>query len=328
MANRAKTLLLYAESGNTKTSQGVFISRYIKEKYNKKTRLISSDGGGWSPIEDENLIYDPRANPDGLVHAFNMTNRNNLLADWRKLAKGQWPKVVKGEAHLGEDVTKMYRKFQPTSPEEWKDIGCYFIEGLTSVGSGFISHISKQDNSKDSVSKVMYAAPGYDEDGEHFGATDQGHIGMVQNELNNLTQQFGTLPVELVVWTALVGVATDKSLRAIGIDEEGSVYGPKLSGNAKTAESPSWFSDCLHLDSEITKNTLEDGGNTQTKRVFAFFERHQKIDGSTYLAKSSTGPTLYPKLKERFKGGYVELFYNEGIDRYLKVIDELKNGGK
>lgn len=314
--SRAKTILLYSESGNAKTSQCVHLARYIKRKYNKNTRLISSDGGGWSSVEDEGLLYNAKTNPTGIVDAFNMTNRAKYLADWRKLSTGLWPRVVKGDSSIGEDNTKGYRKFIGTTSEEWKGIGCYFIEGLTSVGSGFISHISKQDNSKDSITKVMYSAPGYDEDGEHFGATDQGHIGMVQNELHNLTQQFGTLPVELVVWTALVGQATAKALRKVGIAAEDMTlyFGPQLSGNAKTAEAPSWFSDCLHLERQ------------DDSRIFVFFKRHKTNDGNVYLAKSSTGPSIYPRLEERFPGGYFELGFREGegVDRYLNVIDEIK----
>lgn len=328
MPNRAKTILIYAPSGDTKTTQAVHIARYVKEKYGKTTRLISSDGGGWAPVEDEGLIITRNSNNeatnDGIVDAFNMTNRPMYLADWRYLASGKWPKVVNGNKELGEDPTKKYRRIANTNAEDMGKVGCYFIEGLTSVGSGFISHIGKQDNSKESLTKVMYSAPGYDQGGEHFGATDQGHVGMVQNELHNLTQQFGTLPVDLIVWTALVNKATEKSLRVIGMEGEDNVYGPKLAGNAKTAEAPSWFSDCLHLDSKVIDGFTEGGDRTQYKRIFAYFERHKMEDGSVFLAKSSIGPSLYPKMKKMYPGGYVELSYEEGIDKYLREIDKLK----
>lgn len=332
MAERAKTALLVAESGDSKTSQCVFIAKYIKRKYGKKTRLISADGGGWSPVEDEGLIYNAKTNPEGIVHAFNMTNRKLFLAEWRKLSRGEWPKVVKGEPSLGEDPTKGYRKMLPTSQAEMNEIGAYFIEGLTSISSGFLSHISKQDNSKESITKVMYAAPGYDEDGEHFGATDQGHVGMVQNELYNLTQQFGSLPVSMVVWTALVGKCTEKSLRQIGlsVSEQTPVFGPKLAGNAKNAEAPSWFSDSIYLEGRTDKEVVETSAGQQLierKRIFAYFQRHLDSDGNLYLAKSSTGTTIFPKLIERFPGGCLELGFGEGegIDRYFMAIDELKN---
>lgn len=319
---RAKTMCLYAPSGDSKTSQAVFVARYIKRKYGKRTRLVSSDGGGWAPVEDEGLIRT-NSNRNGIVDVFNMTNREYYLADWRRLAKGYWPKVT---LENGVPV----RNFVLTTPAEWANIGCYFIEGLTSVGSGFISHISKQDNT-DKDKKVMYSAPGYDEDGEHFGATDQGHVGMVQNELFNLTQQFATLPVELVVWTAHIGQTTEKSLRKMGLEisDISPTLGPQLSGNAKTAEAPSWFSDCLHLQAYTEETTVEKvgGGTTkiETKRIFAFFQKHRdELTGATYLAKSSTGPSLTPKLLRRFPGACVPLTYTKGIDLYLETLDELK----
>ena len=115
---RAKTVLLYGESGNTKTTQCVHIARYIYKKYGKITRLISSDGGGWAPVEDENLLIS-KDNPignGGIVEAFNMTNRKKYLSEWRKLAQGYWPKVV-------EEDGKKVRRFVMTSQEEWKKIG-------------------------------------------------------------------------------------------------------------------------------------------------------------------------------------------------------------
>ena len=332
MAERAKTALIYAESDGAKTSQAIFIAKYVYKKYGKKTRLISSDGGGWSPVEDEGLVYHPKTNPDGIIYTFNMTNRKLYLAEWRKLSRGDWPKVVKGEASLGEDPNKAYRKILPSTAQEMNEIGAYFNEGLTSMSSGFLSHISKQDNSKDSISKVMYAAPGYDEDGEHFGATDQGHVGMTQNESYNLTQQFGTLPVNMMIWTALVGKCTEKSLRQIGLvtTEDNPVFGPKLAGNAKSAEAPSWFSDCIYLEAKVEKEVIEttDGEKLiEKKRIFAHFQRYKDSEGNTYLAKSSTGVSIFPRLIERFPGGCLELGFREGegIDKYFMTIDELKN---
>lgn len=331
MAERAKTALLYAESGDSKTSQCIFLAKYIKEKYNKKTRLISADGGGWSPVEDEGLIYNSKTNPEGIVHAFNMSNRKLFLADWRRLSRGDWPKIVKGEAGLGEDPTKIYRKILPSTSQELSEIGLIFIEGLTSISAGFLSHISKQDNSKDSVTKVLYAAVGYEEDGERMGSTDQGHVGAVQNEVYNMTQQFGTLPVNMVVWTALVGKCTEKSLRQVGITvTENPVFGPKLAGNARTAEAPQWFSDCFYLDGytdKIVRDTVDGGQQLiERKKIMAYFQRHTDNDGNLFLAKSSTGTSIFPRLIERFPGGCLELGFKEGegIDRYFRLIDELK----
>lgn len=321
--DRAKTILLYADSGDAKTSQAVFLARYIKRKYNKRIRLISGDGGGWAPVEDEGLIRKG-SNREGIVDVFNMTNREYYLADWRRLAKGLWPKYKK----VGDVIV---RRFEETTMEEWGQIGGYFIEGLTSISSGFNSHISKQDNSKDSLTKMMYTAPGFDEDGEHFGATDQGHVGMIQNELYNICQQFGTLPVEFIVWTALVGQATEKSLRKLGLEisEVNPTFGPKLAGSAKTAEAPSWFSDCLHMQGQNDMETRDivGGGQTrvETKRVFAFFQKHiDPTTGNLYLAKSSVGMSVMKVIRERFPGGCVEFTLDQGLDGYLEMVDNVK----
>jgi hypothetical protein len=314
MPERAKTILLYSESGGTKTSQCVYLAKFIKEKYNKQTRLISADPGGWDPVTQEKLIYHGKNNPEGLVKAFDMTNRTNFMGDWRKLARGYWPKLVRGNPKLGEDENQGYRKFFLTTPEEWEGIGAYFIEGLTSFGSGTLSHIAKQDNSKESIGKVMYTAPGYDEDGEHFGATDQGHVGIAQNEALNLVNQFSILPVHIIIWTSLVEACTQKAARRSGveIDDMHPLYGPKVAGVAKSAEAPSWFSDCLHIDNEYDKE-----GNREVK---AFFRRHINQDGLTFLAKMSTSPSKTMMFRKRYPGGFIPFSLEEGIGRYLKEL--------
>jgi hypothetical protein len=325
---RAKTILLYSDSGNSKTSQCVHIAKYIKAKYGKITRLISSDGGGWAPVEDEGLIIS-KDNPaidmvlekgvwvnkggNGCVEAFNMTNRKRYLADWRKLSVGMWPHVV-------EQDGRKVRIISQCTPQETQRVGCYFIEGLTSIGSGFISHISKQDNTSD-VTKVLFKAASYEEDGEFFGSTDKGHVGMTQNELHNLTQAFGALQVEMVVWTALVGQANEAITKK-------PIYGPKLSGNAKTPEAPSWFSDCFHLHA-INEKEMIDNITVENKRILAFYQRHEDEEtGNVYLCKSSVGPSLYLRLKKRYPGGFVELGFDNGIVDYLETVDGLREGTK
>lgn len=319
---RAKTILIYTKSGGTKTTQCVHLARYVWKKFGKRTRLISGDGGGWKPVEDERIdptnpnspfLIKSAKNPEGIVDVINITNRPHLLADMRRLSRGAWLYKVKGKDGQAEE-----RWLDWATRGEKDNIGAIFIEGLTSIATGFLNHISKQDNRAGSVGKVMYAAPNYEEDGEIFGGTDQGHVGMVQNETWNLCQQFGTLPVEVVVWTALEEKGEVKNTSA-------TIYGPKLAGNAKTYEAPSWFSDCLHF--QEMSGTVDLGGGilTQTKKVFAFYAKHTDPDtGNFYICKVSVGPSLYKRLEEKWPGGCFEMGLDKGMVEYLEFMDKIR----
>src|SRR6185369_2164290 len=166
--SRARTMCIYGASGNGKTCQLIYLAKYVQERWGKTCRLVSADPGGWMPLEDEGLIWNPESNPNGIVQAFNVTNRPMLLHDMRKLSQGYWP-----YAFLAADGTvKTHWKMDI----EGRNVGAYFIEGLMSISSAFISHISKQDN-ENAATKVLYAAPRYEEGGESFGAVDRGHYG-------------------------------------------------------------------------------------------------------------------------------------------------------
>ena len=113
--------MLYGESGTFKTSQAGIFAWWIWKKFRKKTRLISADGGGWAP--------DPEVHRRGtIIDAFSIAKldvlKHSPLSLLRKLAKGEWPR------DNGDGSAKM----APTPPEDWKDIGAYVVEGLTSFG--------------------------------------------------------------------------------------------------------------------------------------------------------------------------------------------------
>jgi len=292
---RAKTICIYGASGSSKTTQALYIAKYVKEKYGKNTRLLSADEGGWAPLANEGVIKGA-GNKDGIIEAYNVNNNKLLLGAMRKFSMGQWPTIIEKEGKKVRTIAD--------APEGLKQTGCYIIEGLTSLSSSFMTYISKKDNTSD-VTKVLFRAPGYEEGGEFFGTVDRGHYGMVQQEMFNLVQQFGALPVELVVWTAHVGQGEERVSKT-------PLYGPKLVGSAKTWEVPSWFSDCLHMERDDTGDM---------PKVRAYFKRHlDTLTEIVYLAKSSTGPTAYKNLLEKYNGGFVPLEIGEGIDKYLREV--------
>ena len=305
MANRATTIICYAHSGGGKTTQILEMAKYVYEKFGKKTRLISASGGGWEPLEREGLI------DLGIVEPFDIRNRKMALSDVRRLSEGYWPRVVE-EDRGGRKVR--VRKFDGddicrVGPAEWKTIGLVAVECLASIASLLMGHIADTN----SAEKVGFNRVTYDEAEFTFGSTDKGHVGLVQRELYRLVVKgFGSLPVEYVMFTSLVGKGEDKR-------SGDTLYGPDSVGTALTHAIPSWVGDCFHL--EIVPNMEDPNGPGQY--IAWFVEHADLITGAKYKAKVRVSPREVAALREAYPGGYVVLSTAHGIDGFYRFLDKL-----
>lgn len=314
----ADTIMLYGESGSTKTTQAMFIAKWIYEKYGLLTRWITADGGGYKPVQDAGL------EELGIVKVLDITGRKHILADARKLIRGWWPQVVVNES--GQRV----RRMSPISAEEAKKIGCYVAEGTTSFSTAFKLHISRNAPGMGSQGRSWT----YEEDGEIFGGISQSHYGAIQTFIYEMMQTLRSLPntldkeavrmpnLKVVVWTGLVGKGEAKNTI--------TKYGPQIAGTAVTTECPQWLGDCLHLH-KFSEVTTEEGTNIQSVRnnPVAFFLEHPDPEtGINYLAKPRVAPSSYPLLLKVYPGGYVALTPEVGIEHYLKTLDKLSNKAK
>lgn len=303
---RARTILMYGDSGGTKTSQCYHMAKWVYEKTGKKTRWISADGGGWAPIEDGGL----RAS--GVVEAFDISKRKLAFADVRRLSQGYWPAVkrIKGVPHL------FLTNIDECKPENqgWDKVGLVVVEGIFSIGKLLLGHMQSADET------LGYTRPyTIEEDGVVIGGSDKGHYNIVQGELYKLiVQGFSTLPVPLVVYTSIIGKGEKKRTSE-------SIYGPQAAGSAITDEVPTWVGDCLHL---ARQKVMKKGSDTVKEIVVAWFRNHpDKQTGVDYLAKSRMVPELYPRLLEFFPNGFVPLSYDKGIRDYMNVLTKLEAGG-
>src|SRR5574337_277923 len=159
----ARSTLIYAKSGDTKTSQLYHVARYIHKKTGKKLRLITGDGG------DYVAFTDPSGDPffkgkslveAGAVEVFDIKARKLALADMRRLSEGYWPRKIackccKGGLHLRSDEQCM------TTPDEWKGIAGYLIEGLTSICTMWLNHMRKQQEGPGFKHSFRYEEDGY-----------------------------------------------------------------------------------------------------------------------------------------------------------------------
>jgi hypothetical protein len=293
------SVMVYAPSGYTKTSQMYFMAKYIRETTGKIVRLIHSDPGGYAPFVDSGMIAR------GEIQVIDYSNRQFALADFRRLSMGYWPRLTTtGEEYFASVPECM------TTPAEWGTIGGYIIDGISAVGELLKNHCSDQDEGVGFKPAWKYV-----EDGITITGLQEGHYGLVQKEIHSRhTKGFASLPIPWLCYTALLGKGEDKQKRE-------TVYGPQIVGNASTPQAPSWFWHCLHL----SKERYLDKTGKETEGMVAWFIGHNDPNTQVpYLCKCTILPDIYPKLLECFPYGFVPLGYDKGIDVYFKVLDVLR----
>ena len=305
--SKPRMILFYGESGSTKTSQTYHLAKWIYKKTGLVGRMLGSNASDNAPFEDSGLIEK------GVVDFFDISNRQMALADMRKLSEGYWPKDTKEGGKGSKDYFAKVDACM-TTPAEWKKIGFYIIEGTSGIAALLLNHIRQQDEGVGFKHSFKYEEEGY-----IIGGLQEGHYGLVQQEMYKLiVQGFASLPVKYIIMTGLVGKGEDKL-------KNETVYGPKAAGKATTAEIPSWFMDCIHLDTVIetvTNDKYPDG--VQVERRVAWIQKHPDKDtGINYLAKIRMMPELYPEVMKVFPEGYVRLGFKKGIDLLYETIDKI-----
>lgn len=303
---KPRTIIIYGDSGSTKTSQAYHLARWINQKTGLKGRMIGANASDSAPFEDSGMLES------GTVDFFDISDRTLALADLRRLSTGYWPR----DGAKGPKGNKAYFKSDEnclTSPKKWEEIGFYIIEGITGISSLFLNHIRNQEEGVGFKHSFKY-----EEDGYIIGGLQEGHYGLVQQEIYKLVVQgFACLPVKYIVMTALIGKGEDKR-------KAETVYGPKSAGQASTFEIPAWFMDCFHLDTVIEET---EKGNVE--RRVAWFERHNDKDtGIPYLAKPRILPELYPELRKVFPNGYVPLGFKRGLDKFYEEMEKIVSQSK
>ena len=298
----ARTILLYGETGSTKTTQLALKAEDIYKKTGKITRLIQCDGGGSKQFDDLGLIEA------GIVQRFTMPSTEAKIANLFRLSKGYWPRVVKGELKFYHSSEYM------TTPEEFEQIGAYMFDSLTGMAEILSEHVSDPARSIGFKLGTKSSEDGYD-----FGTLDMGHYGIIQKELRKAFEfGFNYLPVDFVMVTARVAKGESKNRT--------STYGPATSGNAITSDIPSWFNDCYFLESKTVK--IE---NEIVNAKVAWFEEHRDENTSIpYPAKIRCVPQVYTKLKDKnnYPDGYTILYPEDGLIEFLDNLDKLNKSIK
>lgn len=295
---KPRSTIIYGVSGEGKTSQLYFIAKYLKKtRPNKKVRLISGDGGGYNPFQD-----DPEMIKSGFVEALDISAAKNPLSLIRTLMQGYWPNS-KGQIAPSEEFRKGLN-----------DVCAYLVEGTSSISQLWLNNMSSTPGGVG-----FKLGTDYEEEGYTFGTLQQGHYGIAQQELYKvIVHGFETLPVEHVIFTGLVDEGLDSQKRS-------KVYGPKAAGDAMTGHITSWFSNAFHIGEVAAKNTE---GQDITVKV-AWFQNHlDKENGLTYLAKVSMIPSEFAEFRKLYPNGFIQLGLTKGLDKFFEFVENRNGKGQ
>lgn len=284
--------LIYSVSGGGKTTQLGEAAIFIHKTQGKKFRLASASGGGWGPIQS---LVDL-----GIVIPTFIVNRVNSWNTIDKLTKGWWPKDP-------DDPSSPL--IPPTDQPDWDQIGGYGFESLTEI-SEWIMYKAVQEEAagKKKFSAQAPAAKFMDGDA-HYGVPAQHLYLVIQNHMAQWVAQSKALSGKYVFWTALENKSVDENTKQ-------PVYGPAISGNAKTSIAPAWFDNVLHIHLE---GRLKEGGKaTKTRKMYTGI--HFEENGIPYLAKNTA--SKYAPIPEFLTGNDLSMI------RFFELLEESKEAAK
>jgi hypothetical protein len=244
---KPKADLIYGASKTRKTSNIGLVALYIYERYHKRTRLVTLDGGGYDPIislVNEGIVvpWFPIARPKFTISTIDLA------------CQGWWPK----------DPDDPASPLVAHTAETWEDIGCVAFEGLTSMGDSFLRQLKADKAHLSQDPSYTYAEQGVDvEDATgkkgsrviSYSGGNMSYYGSVQDQLYDFVIKSHQLPCEKVIWTALEGKGEEEGSRA-------PTYGPSIAGKKSIGKAPQWFGNCVHIE-----QLVERVPNAQTKQI-------------------------------------------------------------
>jgi len=269
-----KADILYGASGLYKTSQVGWTALYVLERYGKRTRLVSADGGGFGPIQS---LIDAR-----LIEVWPIRNRLHFIEAVDKACQGWWPVDPQDPCSPIEP---------PNANPSIREVGLYAFEGLTSFGSGIMGQLK--------VPGVQLSQdPNYVlRDGEtDYAGGSIAAFGFVQDRIYDFVMKSHMIPlVEKVVWTALEGKGEEAGNRL-------PVFGPDIEGRKATAKAGQWFSNMFHVEAGAHQVGVDEASQSikLVTHVYLYLKPHaDKLAGIVYPAKVRAPFQLADKVPEK-----------------------------
>lgn len=316
---KARTVCLYGDSGEGKSTQLYFLCTWLWETYKLKSRLISYDGK-YQQFQLK-LNGKPSLEEQGAVDIMDCSALEFPLAATRMLSEGYWKKFDKKG---GKWVFLNDPRFM-TMPQEWEGIGAYMIEGISPLCDIWLAHIADLGVGKGQGG--MSVPWSYEQEGYKISGNSDTHYGVIQKELTKVYKQgFHNFPCRFVISTALVEKGIESYRRKkVPRGQEAPVdlnattlYGPKAAGQALTPFIPGWFADVFHLDRVETEKYGEI-------RV-AYYKKHpHPTTDVNYLCRVDVLPEHVVQLEEKWKGGFIPLTGDKkqptGIQKFYQFLE-------
>lgn len=271
---RSKADLIYGATGTYKTSQIGHMAMYVLNKYGKKTRLVTADGGGFDPIKE--LVEA------GVIEVWSIRTQPHLIEAIDKACQGWWPDDVDDPASPAKP---------PTSSRAIRDVGLVAFEGLTSFGSSIMEKLKKPG-------VQLSQDPSYvlQDGGTHYAGGSMAAFGFVQDRIYEFVMKSHMIPlVEHVLWTAL---------EAKG-EEEGTkipIFGPAIEGKKATGKAGQWFGNLFHMEAVNNKLGVDEATQQIKMRtdVFCYMKNHaDPVSGIVFPAKVRAPFLLADRLPDR-----------------------------
>ncbi len=229
--------LIYADSGEGKTSLVASWARWVNQVTGKKVRYVTREPGGLDTISD---LLD-----SGILDVWDIGDRPFPGETLEFATTGYWP-LPNGKLAAPSDQT-------------WSDIGGYAFEGGTSFGEHLMEEV-KDKAAKNEIIGAEKAPQQYVSGDTRIAGANQTFYGMVQGRLRRGIGASQRLPAH-IMWTCRETKAEDQDM----ISGYKEIYGPQLIGQALTPHVPAWFGRTIHLDA------VKDGSRTAIR---AFYKTH------------------------------------------------------
>lgn len=302
---RPKADLIYGASGTRKTSNIGLVSLYVWNKYKKKTRMITLDGGGFDPLLS--LVEE------GIIQPWVLIGRKKLNTNIIDLAmQGYWPKEP-------DDPSS---PLVSPSASTWEEFGFYAIEGLTSMGDSFIRILKRDKASLSQDPSYTYAEEAVEVDGKKttisYSGGNMTYFGFAQDQLYDFVMKTHVLPCEKVLWTALEGKGEEEGSRA-------PVYGPAIVGRKSTGKATQWFGNSVHIEQLVTEKYNETTKQTSVIETPIMYTRtHAGKDKIPFPCKTRAPFQLATKMPETFDPPDMAALYRKLDELNEEAVKEVK----
>ena len=349
--------MIFGDTGTGKSSLIATYAQYVWEKHKKITLLYTCDGGGY-PTNVEALIhrgiiwvFKMRTRGNTFETCARATQ-----GYWPEEILNPLTGEVAPSCKLLPPVQTRYELFCPNNHSVKKAndrrgfqsmIQCPTCKTNTTLRNGRVSATSVRTPGMEQVGGVCFdgltsmqawimtdlgartasgelkgeetALGGKITSGEMiFGGSNRSHYGQAQLRAEDWVLDSTAIPdlVAPPIWTALEQRSTDR-------DSKLPIYGPKISGSARTSDVPSWVGNCLG-----TRICINEHGNKEWR---LYLSEYREDDNIPHLCKTRAAPGAMPEFLTdnpddpsftTFNLGYVFDLLDEALVNTMKAAEK------